>query len=292
MSFESFFELERQPWKRLPPTEQGYSSAISASCSTVSPASCTSRARSTAAVRPRSTCQRSAIGERDRLESAARGVADSRAVAAAAGRSLRPIAELIVLARRGDERAIGQIVESARALLLFTATRELPERLTQKVGVSDVVQETALEVQRGFDGFQGKSEAELFAWMRRILRNNIADAVRHYEGTAKRQVSRERSLDDGHYGRRSEDLPARKRTPDESVMRLESAAEVAEVLDALSPVHREVLHLRYWEQCTLIEIGIRMNRSPEAARKLCGPGSSESTQTPGSDRGSPRRWAR
>jgi len=51
-------------------------------------------------------------------------------------------------------------------------------------------------------------------------------------------------------------------------MRLESAAEVAEVLDALSPVHREVLHLRYWEQCTFIEIGIRMNRSPEAARKL------------------------
>ena len=40
------------------------------------------------------------------------------------------------------------------------------------------------------------------------------------------------------------------------------------MLDALSPVHREVLHLRYWEQCTFIAIGSCMNQSPEAAREL------------------------
>lgn len=52
---------------------------------------------------------------------------------------------------------------------------------------------------------QGTSEAELFASMRRLLLHNIADAVRRDEGTAKRQVGRERSLDDGQ-------LPHARRT--------------------------------------------------------------------------------
>jgi RNA polymerase sigma-70 factor (ECF subfamily) len=175
---------------------------------------------------------------------------------------------LIARARQGSATAIGQLVENARAFLLLTATRHLPQRLTKKVGASDVVQETAIEVQRGFAGFNGTTEAELFAWMRRILLNNVADAIRHYEGTAKRDVTRERSLDQHESQAAADELPSNKRPPDESVIGREDAAAVAVAMQALDPHYREVLHLRYWEQCSFMEIGIRMNRSPEAARKL------------------------
>ncbi len=103
--------------------------------------------------------------------------------------------------------------------------------------------------------------------MRRILLNNVADAIRHYEGTAKRDVTRERSLDQHESQAAAGQLPSKKRPPDESVIGREDAAAVAVALQALDPHEREVLHLRYWEQCSFIEIGIRMNRSPEAARK-------------------------
>jgi RNA polymerase sigma-70 factor (ECF subfamily) len=175
---------------------------------------------------------------------------------------------LIARARQGSPTAIGRLVENARAFLLLTAARHLPQRLVQKVGASDVVQETAIEVQRGFAGFKGTTEAELFGWMRRILLNNVADAIRHYEGTSKRDVARERSLDRHEAEAGAEELPSKKRPPDESVIGHEDAALVATTLEALDPHYREVLHLRYWEQCSFIEIGIRMNRSPEAARKL------------------------
>lgn len=148
------------------------------------------------------------------------------------------------------------------------AAQELPRRLAHKLGASDVVQETALEVQRDFAGFQGSSEAELFAWMRRILKNNIADVVRHYEGAAKRQVSRERPLDDHREGILQEGLPVQAQTPDELVMRRDDAALVAEALKTLSPEHRELLHLRYWEQCSFPEIAIRLNCSRDTARSL------------------------
>lgn len=178
------------------------------------------------------------------------------------------VQDLIAKARSGSLVAIGSLVENARAFLLLTAARHLPQRLAQKVGASDVVQETAIEVQRCFAGFKGTTEAELFGWMRTILLHNVADAIRHHEGTTKRDATRERSLNRGEEGVSPGQLPSKKRTPDESVMRHEDAAMVAEILDAMSPHYREVLHLRYWRQCSFLEIGIEMNRSAEAARKL------------------------
>lgn len=178
------------------------------------------------------------------------------------------VESLIGKARNGSPAAVGQLIELARGFLLLTASRHLPHRLHPKVGASDIVQETALEVQQGFADFQGTTEAELFSWMRRVLLHNVADAIRHYEGTAKRDVARERSLDQNGAIGTPDELRSRKRTPDESVMGHEDAAIVAEILVQLTPDYREVLHLRYWEQCSYAEIGLRMGRSPEAVRKL------------------------
>lgn len=204
-----------------------------------------------------------AWGGKDAAESSPAG---GRKMAAA----LQPprVELLIEKARRGSPAAIGQLVEKARGFLLLTASRHLPVRLHQKVGASDIVQETALEVQQGFAGFNGCTEAELFGWMRQVLLHNVADAIRHYEGTAKRDATRERSIDQKAAVGTPDELRSRKRTPDESVMGHEDAALVAEILLDMSPQYREVLHLRYWEQCSYIEIGLRMNRSPDAARKL------------------------
>lgn len=194
----------------------------------------------------------------------------SGVVVAAATRCSTSLAELIALARTGDRVALGRLVNAARGELLRAATRELPGRLTRKVGASDIVQETTVEVHRGIRGFSGTTEAELFAWMRRILRNNIADAVRYYQGTVKRQVNRELRLDDSRAGFVRDGLPGKEEPPDESLMRLEDAARVSGVIKIMSPRYREVLHLRYWEQCSFVEIGLRLNRSPDAVRKLWG----------------------
>jgi len=195
-------------------------------------------------------------------------MANSLSVEKACDQSSSRLEVLIDHAKSGSPAAIGQLIEMARAFLLLTATRHLPQRLAKKVGASDLVQETAIEVQRGFAGFSGATEAELLAWMRRILLNNVADVIRHYEGTAKRDVTRERSLDQHESQAAADELPSKKRPPDESVIGREDAAVVATTMRALDPHYREVLHLRYWEQCSFVEIGIRMNRSPEAARKL------------------------
>src|SRR5438105_1940581 len=106
------------------------------------------------------------------------------------------IAPLLDAARSGSREALGQLLESCRGYLLMVAKGELDRDLQAKEGASDLVQETFLEAQRDFVQFQGASEAELLAWLRRLLLNNVANFTRRYRTTGKRSVEREVVLDE------------------------------------------------------------------------------------------------
>ena len=107
------------------------------------------------------------------------------------------IEEWIQEARAGSVSAMGHLIQTCRQYLLTVAHRELPLELRAKIAPSDLVQDTACEAQQSFDQFNGERQDEFLAWLRSILLNNVSNARRHYRDTAKRQISREVSLDDG-----------------------------------------------------------------------------------------------
>src|SRR6516164_9512157 len=88
-------------------------------------------------------------------------------------------------ARAGDRHALGQALEACRRYLLLVAERQLDPYLRAKGGASDLVQETFLEAQCVFRAFAGTSEAELRAWLRRLLLNNLGHFPRRYRATGK-----------------------------------------------------------------------------------------------------------
>ena len=63
-----------------------------------------------------------------------------------------------------------------------------------KVDPADLVQEVFLEAHRQIRNFRGTTEAELLAWLRRILAGQIALMLRRYLGTKGRDVTLERDL--------------------------------------------------------------------------------------------------
>src|SRR5262249_40289408 len=119
------------------------------------------------------------------------GALGVRAMAASAG----DVASLLEAARSGSQEALGQLLELSRGYLLMVANGELASDLQAKGGPSDLVQETFLEAKRDFRQFQGGSEAELLAWLRRVLLNNVANFTRRYRTSGKRSVEREVTLD-------------------------------------------------------------------------------------------------
>jgi RNA polymerase sigma-70 factor (ECF subfamily) len=171
-------------------------------------------------------------------------------------------------AQAGSKEALAQMLEACRGYLLFIAAQELDPVLRVKGGASDLVQETILEAYRDFAGFQG-GEAELLNWLRRLLRNNLANFARRYRDTGKRQMSAEIPLDGGD----SSNLPARTligndSTPSAHAMANEQAEAVEKALQRLPDDYRQVILLRYREELPFEEIGRLMGRSPNAVEKL------------------------
>ena len=172
-------------------------------------------------------------------------------------------------ARAGSREALGQVLEACRAYLLRIANEGLADDLQAKGGASDLVQETFLEAQRDFARFQGKTEAELLAWLRCLLLNNVANFARGYRETGKRQVSREVPLeppDSSSVGEMG--LSANTATPSMEAMAREKAEAVERALERLPEDYRRVITLRNQERREFDDIGLLMGRSADAARRL------------------------
>lgn len=179
------------------------------------------------------------------------------------------IDDWLTAARGGSKEALGQALELCRRYLLLVAERNLDADLKGKAGASDLVQETFFEAQRDFAQFQGSTEAELLAWLSRLLLNNIANFTRGFRETAKREIGREVSLSpDGSSAHVGPILAADVPSPSATVSAQEQAEALQRALLRLPEEYRQVIVLRYEDGKTFEEIGPLMNRSPDAARKL------------------------
>jgi RNA polymerase sigma-70 factor, ECF subfamily len=151
--------------------------------------------------------------------------------------------------------------------LLAVANQSLPEALKGKFGGSDLVQETLVKAHGEIQGLHFDGPADLRAWLRTVLRNNLADWVRRYCSVTKRSIARERSLHNVD-GSAVDQLACREPTPSTRAIRREQTAAVDDAIERLPVDEREVIMLRHREGLQFDEIGKRMNRSGEAARKL------------------------
>lgn len=175
---------------------------------------------------------------------------------------------LLERARAGDEEALGRLMELFRAYLLAVAARELSGQARAKVSPSDIVQDAFLEAYRVFAGFRGEGLDEFRAWLRSILRYKIGDQHDRYLGSRMRQADREVSFDQGgSAGTLRETLLEPADTPSGQAAFDEEVRALFLAMDRLPEEPRRVIVWRQWEKMPFAEIGRRLGRTEEAARK-------------------------
>src|SRR5262245_37250530 len=108
--------------------------------------------------------------------------------------------QLLEQALRGDREALGLLLQAERTSLHRLAQRQLEGPIAARVDASDVVQQTFLEAHHSFPQFAGQDPRDLVAWLRSILDNKIATAIRDHTLLQKRNVHREQSMDDSQGG--------------------------------------------------------------------------------------------
>jgi RNA polymerase sigma-70 factor (ECF subfamily) len=179
------------------------------------------------------------------------------------------VTQSIAEARAGSPNSLGLALDACRAYLLKAAEEELDADLRVKVSASDVVQQTLLHAVRGFDGFRGNTEAELLAWLRRQLLNNLVNTARLYREAGKRRLSREVALDTGASSCAGRlDPSADISSPSEHAIAQEEREALEHAMQKLPDDYRRVLELRYQHERSFEEIGTEMGLTANAARKL------------------------
>lgn len=181
----------------------------------------------------------------------------------------REFAQRIKFVRAGHQAALGALLDTCRTYLLLVANRGLPDDVRRKVGASDLVQETFLQAQQVFERFQGESPEELRAWLVAILENKLAQARRHYLGTAMRDVGREVPFAGGSTGPGIDEAIDPGAEPPSAIY---AAVEEAQKLDAamkrMPGDYQTAIELRNLERKSFAELGVALDRSADAARKL------------------------
>lgn len=179
------------------------------------------------------------------------------------------VALVIAAAQGGSTQAVGQLADIYRNYLLAISRAGLSENMQAKIGASDVVQETLLDVQRDIACFRGSSETEFMSWLRQILSHKLAAICRRFTTTEKRQIDKEVTKNPDE----SISLaPCRalvdSQTPSRNAMASEESAILHQALARLPEHYRQILVMRNFELWPFEQIGEALGRSADAARKL------------------------
>lgn len=164
-----------------------------------------------------------------------------------------------------DPFALNQYREYLRIL----ASQQAALRFQGKVDLSGVVQETLWEAHQDLQEGCIVDAGKRLPWLRRILSNNLADAVRRMAAD-KRNVGREVSLQQSieQSSMRLEAWLACEDPPERRLEREERVLHLVEALGKLPDAQREALMLHYWTGWTQVQIATHLGRSREAVAGL------------------------
>jgi RNA polymerase sigma-70 factor (ECF subfamily) len=158
-------------------------------------------------------------------------------------------------------------IEAHRDYLLLLARLQLGSSVRGKLDASDVVQQAILQAHERRDQFRGGTEGERLAWLRAILANALAGAMRRFDAQA-RDPRRERSLEaelERSSSRMEVLLVADQTSPSERAVRGEDLLRLAQALAELPEDQRRVIELHYLEGFTVAEVADQFGRTRPAA---------------------------
>ncbi len=175
-------------------------------------------------------------------------------------------------AKAGDNEHLGRLLEDYRGYMFMLAHRYLSEKLRRRIDPADLVQVTFLEAKRDWSQFRGTTAGECAAWLRLILKNNVATAVAREITSQKRSLNREISFAAGSQEDSAAQwigqLPGSTTSPSRRAMRAESVQQLFEALHSIPETQAEAIRLRYLEGLSLAQIVDRMGKSETAIAGL------------------------
>ena len=131
----------------------------------------------------------------------------------------------------------------ARLLVL-----RMPAVLQRRVGIDDLLQETYLACGKRLEFLKAEPEVPVYAKLRRLALQTLADMERRHLGAGKRDAMREYAPEDASMMDAWAQFADSISSPRSHMERVERQQQIRLLLTQLSPADREILDLRHCEE--------------------------------------------
>ena len=169
----------------------------------------------------------------------------------------------------GEVSALAELFAIYRPRLYRTVEFRLDPRLTSRVGVDDVLQESFLDASRRIRHFGENQNMSPFIWLRWIVSQTLVDIHRRHLGAQMRDAGRERSLFRRNPQATSVSFAAQLlghlTSPSQAALRNEAHDQLGQVLEQLSKNDQEIIALRHFEELTNQEVAEALGIEQKAA---------------------------
>ena len=175
--------------------------------------------------------------------------------------------ELVRRANAGDEAATRELFERHVAALRARVRRGLPPALRAKVAESDVIQDAYVAAFLKLGEFEDRGDGSFARWLHVVLQRKLLNEVRRHVGGKKRDARREMAA-----GSSVVRIAGASSDPSPSVAAAdaEDRARVAAAIESLPGAQRDALRLVHEERLSYEDAARRLERTPDAVRKLYG----------------------
>ncbi len=146
----------------------------------------------------------------------------------------------------------------------------LAKRLWGRVDADDILQEAFVDASSRLRHFPEDGSVSWFVWLRQIVQQTLIDVHRRHLHTLKRDAGREVPQNQPRSGGATSVslamwLVGNGSTPSENLIRQEMSDQLIEALETMSPIDREILALRHFEELSNNEVAQVLNINSKAA---------------------------
>jgi RNA polymerase sigma-70 factor (ECF subfamily) len=172
--------------------------------------------------------------------------------------------------RQGDSDALAELLSMHRERLHRIIRFRIDGRLQGRVDPDDVLQEAYLAAAQRLQHFATR-DMSAFVWLRLIVGQTLIDIHRRHIGAKARDAGREVPIHGFGGGAvtssasLAQALMGSITSPSQAIVRDELAVQLAEVIDKLEPIDREILALRHFEELSNQEVAEVLEIQQKAA---------------------------
>lgn len=147
-----------------------------------------------------------------------------------------------------DHLWLAALWQEHRDRLLRLLALRMPAVLQRRLGAEDLLQEAYLACGKRIDFLQENPEVPVYAKLRKIALQTLADAERYHLAAGKRDAMKEASTESDNTMDAWAHFADTISSPRTHLERLERQAMARRVLQELSETDREILELRHFEE--------------------------------------------